>query len=232
MRLPLVPPLLALGFLAGCAHPQRPAPAPPAQASLGDAARFGTGIVAASPEAVTLALSAPAFAAVVRVFPGRRAELASAGSTILPPGSRRIRLPLERTRVWVATPAGYQLWRNPDADRACVMQRVAGLERPQDPQSPPAQAPRTELLCVRRADIRPEVVPTPGHWELSEPGPLGEHYLVVVAAAAPFDETQLATLLGELDISLVSGAAAAAVIPAYLVGEGGGAWGAWVVHRP
>jgi hypothetical protein len=60
---------------------------------------------------------------------------------------------------------------------------------------------------------------------------LDEHYLVVIAADSPFDPTVLAELLGELDISLVSGEAAALVVPGYLLGEDV-SWGAWVVHQP
>jgi len=223
-----------------CARPERPAPVAIPQASTGTPDSFGTGVVAASQSGVTLRLTAPAYAAVVRVFPRQRAELAYSGYSRLLPGTRRLRLPVERTPVWVATPPTSQLrsrrYEDPatNADAACLMQQArlaAGAAVPYDSGSPRAVSPpRVGLLCMPRADIRPDN-PRPGHWEWADPIPLDEHYLVVIAADSPFDPTVLAELLGELDISLVSGEAAALVVPGYLLGEDV-SWGAWVVHQP
>jgi hypothetical protein len=63
-----------------------------------------------------------------------------------------------------------------------------------------------------------------------EPYPLGEHYLVVIAADAPLQADALRAELGELDIAQVSGEAAARAVPGYLAGMRAARWTGWVVR--
>ena len=235
--------VVAVGVLAGCAHRAPIATAPPPQTSLGAPDVFGPGVVAVSrdADAVMLDVTTSAYVMVVRVFPGDHAELAypSAwnGRWLEPPrftrGTHRVPVFVERTTVLTGSPVEGH-W-------------ALGS------QPPPVIAPRStgrrwrncldaDEWASREGPLRSMpvlVIQQPcttskwqtGRWVAGAPVRLGEHYLIVIAADAPFDPIAVIRRLDDLDISLASGDAAARAVPGYLLGEDA-RWAAWIVHRP
>ena len=238
MRLPIVVllPLAPLAPIMGCAHAERPVPAPMRQTSLGMPDAFGSGIVAVTTRTVTVALTAPAHVAVVRVFPGDSAVLAypaerAAARAVqepLQPGARRLELTIKRTRDPMPDLLARRRQDSGD-ENACRMRRAMyEATRPRDTLNPRPPRPFWEPCYSppQHLDQQPAE-----RWVLGAPISPGAHYLVVIATDANLDPMTVTERLSELDISLASGDAAARIVPEYLVGEGA-RWAAWVVYRP
>jgi hypothetical protein len=233
LRLPIAS-FIVLTAVTACAHPARVQPAPLQEASLGESGAFGTGIVSATTSSVTLQLTASARIAVVRVFPGDSAQLAYPVRGVtrrlgpLGPGTQRIALWVERARDRRPNLSATPPTEN-ESENVCRMRRTAyAAARPRDTLNPRRTTPFWDS-CVSR----PQHLDVHTMWTtvLGAPIQPGPHYLVVIATNGNVDPAVLAARLGELDVTGVSGDAAARAVPGYLLGETT-RWAAWVAYRP
>lgn len=245
MRLPLAVPFLlaAPGALAGCAQHRPIASAPPPQTSLGAPDVFGPGVVTVSrdADAVMLDVTTSAYVMVVRVFPGDHAELAypSAwnGRWLEQPrftrGTHRVPIVVERNTMWTGSPVEGH-WALGSQPPPIIAPRSTGRRwrncLDADEWAYRAGPLRSTPVLVVQQPCTQSGWQT-GRWVAGTPVPLGEHYLIVIAAEAPFDPIAAIRRLNDLDISLASGDAAARAVPGYLLGEDA-RWAAWIVHRP
>lgn len=222
---------------AACAPaPTFPAPEPLMVTTAGTPEVFGRGILAAHPAALLVALSAPAYVTVVRVWPHEGAELVYPvgvrewslyGYRPRGPGAQRLKAGEHRLLVPVpspyrianrfrATPAPFRAQAPGRPVEPCVLRPVASSgQRP------------TQIYCYYLQSRDPLQAPqSPRHWA---PPSLDAHYLVLIAADAPFDIAQVRAQIEELDLVRVSGETATQVVPQVLVGERRH-WAAWIVR--
>jgi len=229
---------LAIATVACAPAATFPPPAPLMVTTAGTPEVFGRGILAAHPAALLVALSAPAYVTVVRVWPHEGAELvypvgadqwSRYGYTPRGPGPQRMKAGEHRILVPVpspyrianrfrATPAPFRAQAPGRPVEPCVLRPVASSgQRP------------TQIYCYYLQGRDPLQAPqSPRHWA---PPSLDAHYLILIAADAAFDIEQVRAQIEELDLERVSGETAAQVVPQVLAGERrGGHWAAWIVR--
>jgi hypothetical protein len=230
--------LAALAIVTvACAPGQSfPPPEPLMVTTAGTPEAFGRGILAAHPAALLVALSAPAYVTVVRVWPHEGAELvypvgadqwSRYGYSPRGPGPQRLKA--GEHRILVPVPSPYRI-----ANRFRATPAPSPVRAPGMPVEPcvlrPAETARprpSQIYCYYLSSRDPLQRPqSPRHWA---PPSLDAHYLVLIAADAPFDIEQVRAQIEELDLERVSGETAAQVVPQVLVGERRH-WAAWIVR--
>lgn len=228
---------LATVVVACAPAPSFPPPEPLMVTTAGTPETFGRGIVAAHPAALLVALSAPAYVTVVRVWPHEGAELVYPigvrewslyGYRPRGPGAQRLKA--GEHRLLVPVPSPYRIanrlgttpvfrgWAPGSPVAPCVLRPVA------------SSGPRPSKICCYYTGSRDGLQPAQSarHWA---PPSLDAHYLVLIAADAPFDIDTVRAQIEEMDLVRVSGETAAQVVPLVLAGERrGGHWGAWIVR--